>query len=66
MNTTCTCTRCPECNGSGSVWYDVAGRYLGQRRCDDLDTLDTCDECGGSGVTDECDSCLDWEEANER
>lgn len=59
---TCTCTPCSECRGSGSVWYDLTGRYLGARRSDDLDTLDTCDECGGSGITDECDKCMACED----
>ena len=55
---TCRCVVCPECKGSGVVWFAFGGReYLGTGRCDDLDEMETCDECGGSRVTEVCDSC---------
>lgn len=53
----CECVSCPECRGSGHVWVDWRGRYLGNSRCDDLDELETCDTCGGSGVTECCGRC---------
>ncbi len=52
----CTCEYCPTCNGTGNVWYDFAGRYLGNSRCDDLDSMESCDECRG-GITDVCERC---------
>lgn len=58
----CECVRCPECKGSGTVWYafpgpDLGGEYLGDHRCDDLDEMDVCEECGGSGVSEICYEC---------
>ena len=56
---TCRCVRCGTCNGSGSIWFDYRGKYLGNQRSDDLDELEICDDCGGSGISEECDECLD-------
>jgi len=53
----CTCVRCGECGGSGTIWLDFNGRYLGNRRCDDLDEMETCEECGGSGIVEVCARC---------
>lgn len=55
----CTCVSCGECGGSGNVWFSFGGRYLGNRRCDDLDDLRTCEECGGSGLAEMCEVCQD-------
>lgn len=59
----CECVSCPECQGSGTVWYafpgpDMGGEYLGNNRCDDLDHLDTCPECDGSGIVEVCYECM--------
>jgi DnaJ-class molecular chaperone len=68
----CHCVRCSLCRGSGSVWFDLDGNYLGQVHCDDMDEMETCDECGGSGIVEECERCemlsqmhedLEYEEA---
>lgn len=57
-NGVCRCVSCPECRGSGHVWFAFGGRkYLGSRRCDDLDEMETCEECSGSGVTEVCGKC---------
>lgn len=53
----CQCTRCPECSGSGTVWFAFGGKYLGKHRSDDLDEMGPCEECGGSGVTEVCWEC---------
>ena len=58
----CECVTCSECRGSGHVWVDFRGRYLGSSRCDDLDDLETCDSCGGGGITELCDRCGELEE----
>lgn len=55
----CTCVRCPECHGRGSVWFSFSGEYLGDHRCDDFDEMEPCEECGGSGVIKTCDECID-------
>ena len=59
---TCCCVRCGDCNGSGTVWFDWRGQYLGNSRCDDLDELEHCEQCGGSGITETCDRCQLLEE----
>lgn len=58
----CRCTRCGECGGSGSIWVDMYGHYLGRRRSDDLDELERCEECDGTGIMEECDLCQSFEE----
>jgi hypothetical protein len=54
---TCECVLCDECRGTGRVWYSFSGRYLGNKRCDDLDSLDSCAQCNGSGFSEICDKC---------
>ena len=58
----CTCTPCPECKGTGTVWISFSKEYMGSNRCDDLDEMDVCDVCGGDGVQSYCQGCLDAEE----
>jgi RecJ-like exonuclease len=58
----CECEQCPVCKGSGHVWFDIGGHYLGRNRCDDLDTMGTCDECYGRGMIEYCDRCSELEE----
>ena len=58
----CTCVRCSECDGFGSVWISFSGKYMGKYRCDDFDEMITCPECGGSGITEMCDYCRDRED----
>jgi hypothetical protein len=53
----CTCITCPECGGTGSVWFSFCGKYLGNYRCDDLDELERCPECEGGGLVEMCDYC---------
>lgn len=63
---TCTCLICPDCKGTGIVWYSFTGDYLGNSRCDDLDTLEICEKCGGSGTTGPiCDDCETLREDND-
>ena len=63
---TCKCVTCPECNGTGNVWYSFSGEYKGPNRCDDLDEMDCCQECGGDGLSELCDECRDALEEYER
>lgn len=65
--TLCSCVTCPECRGSGTVWFAIGGtRYLGAQRCDDCDEMECCEECGGSGIFDICDNCQrEFEEFND-
>ena len=41
--------RCPHCEGSGDVWFSIAGEFIGAHHMDDLDHLETCPICDGSG-----------------
>ena len=59
----CECVRCYECGGSGIVWRSFFGKYLGNRRCDDLDDFESCPECGGEGITE---VCQEFQEAYEK
>ncbi len=53
----CHCVRCGEYNGTGNIWRDIGGKYLGDGRSDDLDQMESCENCGGSGITQTCDRC---------
>lgn len=53
----CRCVTCGDCGGSGNVWFSFGGEYLGNRRCDDLDSMEPCEDCGGSGIVETCDRC---------
>lgn len=58
----CECTSCPECKGSGQVYFSFGtsfgnGRYLGPHRSDDLDEMENCYTCRGQGTVDTCDRC---------
>lgn len=55
--TRCSCVSCDACQGSGHVWFDFRGQYLGNRRTDDLDQLELCEECGGNGLSEVCGEC---------
>lgn len=57
MSAPCTCVPCSYCDGTGSIWLDFAGRYLGNHRSDDLDQCEPCEECGGSGTSEVCGEC---------
>ena len=61
----CECVRCGSCGGTGTIWLDMNGRYLGNHRCGDLDEMDTCEDCGGSGVSETCYECQDSYEDDE-
>lgn len=58
----CRCVSCADCGGSGRIWLDFSGRYLGNARCDDLDQMDTCLSCGGDGITEVCSDCEENED----
>ncbi len=58
----CRCVPCGDCGGSGNIWVDFNGRYLGNHRCDDLDEMEPCGTCGGSGIVERCDRCQLLEE----
>lgn len=63
----CRCVRCEACGGSGTVYYDIGGRYIGRSRIDDLCEPESCDMCSG-GIVDECDRCValnDYDELQE-
>ena len=60
----CTCTKCPECNGSGYVWFSFGGKYLGSHRSDDLDEMEPCDMCR-NGIIEVCEFCAEEEERHE-
>lgn len=63
----CECVTCPECRGTGNVWIAFGGKYLGNRRCDDLDEMEDCPQCGGSGIEWCCEECrYAFEEEEER
>lgn len=61
----CRCVNCHDCNGSGSIWLDFRGRYLGSSRCDDLDELEICESCGGCGIVETCSRCEMLEEMDD-
>lgn len=54
----CQCVRCPECGGTGNVWFEFGGEaYLGSSRSDDMDEMESCDHCHGSGTVETCERC---------
>jgi len=55
----CECITCPECKGSGIVWFAFGGEYLGNHRCDDLNDYESCHQCGGYGLDFLCDECAE-------
>lgn len=63
----CTCEPCPECKGTGYVWYSIDGKYLGSSHWDDLDDCEPCELCEGEGLDVVCDECemKYWDELND-
>jgi ssDNA-binding Zn-finger/Zn-ribbon topoisomerase 1 len=62
----CECVFCPECNGTGNVWFNYHGKYLGKRRFDDMDELETCPNCNGKGIIQYCNHFInDYEKTEE-
>jgi hypothetical protein len=62
----CQCVTCPECRGTGNVFFSFGGRhYLGSSRWDDLDEMETCDNCRG-GIIQKCDRCGELDELYEQ
>lgn len=57
----CTCVRCSACDGTGSYWVDIGGRYIGSHRSDDLSEMEYCEECS-DGIVEVCDRCQLLEE----
>ena len=42
------------------MWWTFGHKkYLGSKRCDDLDEMDMCGECDGSGLEEICDECME-------
>lgn len=63
----CKCLSCPECGGTGIVWFALGGReYLGNSRCDDLDEMESCESCEGLGITEACERCIEIEELEQQ
>ncbi len=63
---TCSCVRCPECKGTGNVWFAAGGRhYLGSSRWDDLDEMENCEYCRGTGFISLCDECFSDQDEEE-
>jgi len=56
----CTCESCPECRGTGNVYW-LLGHYEGPYHpCDDLADPQPC-ECCENGVLSLCDRCAELE-----
>jgi len=55
----CICVTCGACDGTGHIYVDMRGRYIGRHASDDMDEMVSCPACDGSGITEECDYCLD-------
>jgi hypothetical protein len=53
----CECVSCGDCGGTGTVYYDIGGNYVGEHMHDDMDSPESCDMCSG-GTVDECDRCI--------
>lgn len=54
---TCTCVPCSLCDGTGNIWVDGDGRYLGMHRCDDMAEMEPCPACRGRGIEELCEKC---------
>jgi DnaJ-class molecular chaperone len=54
----CECVSCAECHGSGTIFVDLRGHYVGAGMRDDMDEPESCDGCRGSGIIEECDRCM--------
>lgn len=61
----CTCIACSACHGTGTVYFDLSGRYLGNSRMDDLAEADSCEFCR-SGVSEECERCIQLNDFDQR
>jgi RecJ-like exonuclease len=59
MSEECNCVICHACDGLGTVWFDLRGRYLGRHHVDDLDELELCEQCDGFGIIEVCAHCQD-------
>lgn len=57
----CRCVTCDSCGGTGSIWVDLHGNYLGRHRSDDMDNPEPCEECR-NGVVEVCERCQLLEE----
>lgn len=67
INEKCECTPCPDCNGTGTVWFSFSGKCLGNHRCDDLDEWESCERCDGHGIDSVCLKCqLEYEDEQEQ
>jgi hypothetical protein len=57
----CECVPCPECRGSGTVYW-LLGEYCGAGHpCDDLAEPESCEVCS-NGILETCDRCTQLEE----
>lgn len=52
----CRCVRCSDCGGSGTIYFDLRGHYVGKHMTDDMDDPEPCDMCSG-GIVETCDPC---------
>lgn len=55
-----TCTPCPICKGSGTVYEDGWGQQHSEM-WEDTDSPESCDYCEGSGRVGRCDRCTELE-----
>lgn len=53
----CTCLKCPTCDGTGTYYVGLGGRYEGAHRSHDLQDPEYCEYCDG-GVIEECAKCF--------
>lgn len=62
----CTCEECHVCKGSGNLWFNWRGVFIGASRTSDHDEMETCDNCHGRGIEALCDFCAEelYEEEN--
>jgi hypothetical protein len=64
----CKCIPCSHCDGTGSIYFDMKGRYVGRHRFDDLCDAEPCDMCHG-GIAAKCERCQqldDWDADQEQ